>query len=313
MSTTIRIAISICLALVLLLGASVIAFGNTGGGAVFAQYCAGCHGSEGQGTANGPGIQGESTGEVAQVTRSGDGEMPAFDSTAISDADLDALAAYVASLPGSEAPRDQYGGDDSGSSGNDHGSSDGATRDQYGDSRSGDNESDDDDSSDDAAGEQYANNSLELICGDVYWASLDDYSNHLLSVDYGIINNGNDNAHHVYVKSATASNGVTANWYSDRYWDEIAPGETVNFTIKWLVPVNVGSFISTLEVCSGCGHGDDDSRDHSSDDNGSDGRSDDDSSDDHGSRDGAGDYQYGDGDHHDTWREGSLDEGSRDD
>ncbi len=279
-STKFRITISVCLALVLVLGASVVAFGNTGGSSVYVQYCAGCHGSDGQGTAFGPDIQGESAGEVVEVTRSGDDEMPGFDSSVISDADLEALAAYVAGLPGGGAPGDQYG---------DNGSEDDGSRDNL----SGDDESSDDSSSDDAAASQY---SLELICGTVYWASMDDYSNHLLSVDYGIVNNGSGTAHEVEVTSATATNGVTASWFSEREWDEIAPGETVNFTIKWFIPPNVTGFISNLEVCSSCNSDDDSSDDDSSDDGSSDSKSVDKGSKDNGSKD-----------------EGSRDEGSRDD
>lgn len=257
MRTSIRIAVSICLALVLVLAVSVVAFGDTGGSAGYVQYCAGCHGSDGQGTAYGPDIQGESAGEVTSVTRSGDDEMPAFDSSVISDAELEALAAYVAGLS--------------------------------------------------AAGDQYSGYNLALICGTVYWASWEDYTDQLLSVDYGILNNGNETAHHVYVKSATATKGVTASWFSARSWYEIAPGETVDFTIKWLIPTGVGNFISTLEVCAGCGHRDDGSSDHGSYDS----RSNDD---DHGSDDyRTGDSGSRDGDGYNSWREGSRDEGSRDD
>ncbi len=109
------------LALVLLLGVSVVAFGGSDGSAVYGQYCAGCHGSDGQGTAFGPDIQGESAGEVAKVTRSGDDEMPGFDSSVISDEDLAALSAYVAALG---AAGDQYGDDSSDDKSGDDKSSD---------------------------------------------------------------------------------------------------------------------------------------------------------------------------------------------
>lgn len=308
MSTTIRIAVSLCLALVLVLGATVIAFGDTGGSATYAQYCAGCHGSNGQGSAYGPDIQGESAGEVIDVTRSGDDEMPAYDSTVISDTELEALAAFVSALSGSTAPGDQYG-----DGGNDDTSAGGAPGDQYGEHGDGDSGSADDNSSEDAAGDQYAGYNLELICGSVYWANWDDYTNQLLSVDYGITNNGSGAAHHVYIESATANNGVTASWFSARSWDEITPGETVNFTIKWLVPANVGTFVSTLEVCAGCANEDNDSDDHGSDDSSSDDSSDDRSDDHRSSRYGDGDHGSSDGGHYSDWRKGSRDEGSRDD
>lgn len=240
---TIRVTVSVCLALVLVLGASVIAFGNTGGSSTYAQYCAGCHGSDGQGTDFGPDIQGESVDEVVKVTRSGDDGMPAYDSSVISDTELAALAAYVADMSGAGAPGDQYGDDES---------------------------SDDSSNDENVSGSQYADYNLELVCGTVYWGSMEDYTNQLLSVDYGITNNGGSTADDVEVTSATGTNGVTASWFSNKSWDEIAPGATVNFTIKWLVPVNVASFISTLEVCADCNADDDSSDDSSSDSKSSD-------------------------------------------
>ncbi len=138
MSTTTRIALAALTAVALLLGITVIAFGDTGS-AVFDQYCAGCHGASGQGTAYGPNIQGESD-EVAKVVRRGDDEMPAFDSSVISDGDLQALAAYVASLG---AAGDQYGDAGNGQYG-DNGGDDDHSGDVRGhDGRSGDDRSDD--------------------------------------------------------------------------------------------------------------------------------------------------------------------------
>lgn len=149
MSKSIRYAIALGLGIILVMGLSVFAFGAdtvSNGEAVYNQYCAGCHGADGRGMEN---IRGESAREVMSVTRSGEDDMPAYGRNIISDADLQALGAYVAgglqSTSGSgDAGGDQYGG---GSSGDDEYDG-GAGGDQYG----GGDDHDDDDHDDDHYG-----------------------------------------------------------------------------------------------------------------------------------------------------------------
>jgi len=71
------------------------------GSSVYTSYCAACHGADGTGTNLGPDIAGEKTGETLGVVRSGDTGMPAFSATMLSNADLAAVADYVAALDGS--------------------------------------------------------------------------------------------------------------------------------------------------------------------------------------------------------------------
>lgn len=138
MSKSIRLAFAVGLGIVFVLSVSVFAFaGDSTGSAVYQQYCAGCHGSNGQGTAYGPNIQGESAREVSSVTREGDDEMPGYNRSIITDSQLGALSAYVAGLESSsddEYDRDddddhnaggsQYGGNHDDDDDDDHGDDD---------------------------------------------------------------------------------------------------------------------------------------------------------------------------------------------
>ncbi len=108
MARSFRVAIAVCLGLTLVLLAGAIAFaGSSPGAAAFGQYCAACHGNNGQGTAYAPNIQGESAGDIIETAREGDDGMPAFPSTTISDSTLQSIASYVSSL--GNAGNDQYG------------------------------------------------------------------------------------------------------------------------------------------------------------------------------------------------------------
>ena len=79
--------------------------------AVFAAFCASCHGPAGAGTPLGPDVRGEEIREVLSVVRAGDGSMPPFGPAVISDADLDGLAAWIADLTGADSDRDDDDGD----------------------------------------------------------------------------------------------------------------------------------------------------------------------------------------------------------
>ena len=110
MSRMFRVAIALSLGVVLVLTVSVIAFagsGNAVGQAVYQQYCAGCHGTNGQGTQFGPDIAGEG-GDVREAVRQGEDGMPSFSTVVISNTQLRALSSYVSSL-GNGGAASQYG------------------------------------------------------------------------------------------------------------------------------------------------------------------------------------------------------------
>jgi len=147
-SKSIRYAIALGLGIILLLGLSVFAFGAdtvSNGEAVYNQYCAGCHGADGRGMEN---IRGESAREVMSVTRSGEDDMPKYGRSIISDADLQALGAYVAGglqSSGSSSGGDEYGGGDDHRDDDDHhyGDSDGDDHHDEDDHHYGDSDEDD--------------------------------------------------------------------------------------------------------------------------------------------------------------------------
>ncbi|MGB5809918.1 MAG: cytochrome c [Polyangiales bacterium] len=68
------------------------------GGQVYAEFCEGCH--PGGQAGDGPKIAGlsESVSQMRFKVRNGGDDMPAFDSTKISDAQLEALMAYTVTL-----------------------------------------------------------------------------------------------------------------------------------------------------------------------------------------------------------------------
>ncbi|MGC9949373.1 MAG: PQQ-binding-like beta-propeller repeat protein [Bryobacteraceae bacterium] len=94
-----------------LIGTQVLAAAllANGGPAVFANHCAGCHGSDARGTGKGPGLAanprlaGQSIADLRGLIQRGfpDSGMPAFDLPA---AELDAVAAYVRELNASVQP-----------------------------------------------------------------------------------------------------------------------------------------------------------------------------------------------------------------
>jgi mono/diheme cytochrome c family protein len=73
----------------------------TGPDAVFAAFCASCHGTAADGTALGPDIRGEDYRETIDVVRLGEDSMPSFGPTVISTEDLDAIAVWISGLSGS--------------------------------------------------------------------------------------------------------------------------------------------------------------------------------------------------------------------
>jgi mono/diheme cytochrome c family protein len=63
--------------------------------------CAVCHGDQGQGD-SGPAIVHHTEAQVLKQVREPSGVMPAFDRAALSDAELAAIASFVAELEGSD-------------------------------------------------------------------------------------------------------------------------------------------------------------------------------------------------------------------
>lgn len=126
MSKSVRFALALGLGIVFVLTVSVFAFaGDSTGSAVYQQYCAGCHGANGQGTQYGPSIYGESSREIMSVTRSGEDGMPRFGSSVISSADLQALGSYTSGLQrpsgGTQYHRDDDHDDDHNAGGSQYG------------------------------------------------------------------------------------------------------------------------------------------------------------------------------------------------
>jgi quinoprotein glucose dehydrogenase len=77
------------------------------GHALFAQHCEGCHGSDRKGVANPKEIGAE---QFRGIVRNGRAQMPGFSESALSGADLDAVAAYVANPAAGELPSGGRGG-----------------------------------------------------------------------------------------------------------------------------------------------------------------------------------------------------------
>lgn len=98
---------------------------------------------------------------------------------------------------------------------------------------------------------------LDLICGwgneGTYWENMDDYNAGLLSILYHLENNGTGTAYNLNITSATATNGVTlATDLASIVLGDLAPDEAINFILKWLVPKDVGHYVTTVEICADC-------------------------------------------------------------
>ncbi len=63
-----------------------------------AKLCSGCHGLDGRGSIIGPSIVGATAAKLRSKTHSGPGAMPAFDPSTLTDDELAAMAAYLASM-----------------------------------------------------------------------------------------------------------------------------------------------------------------------------------------------------------------------
>lgn len=74
-----------------------------GGQALFATNCGECHGEDGSGSDEAPGVLGHTPDQVKAQVRTPEGDMQAIPADKLSDPDLALIAAYVASLGGEEA------------------------------------------------------------------------------------------------------------------------------------------------------------------------------------------------------------------
>ncbi|MHB0867708.1 MAG: hypothetical protein ACYC6B_09345 [Thermoleophilia bacterium] len=110
------------------------------------------------------------------------------------------------------------------------------------------------DSDDSAAEDEYFDLHLECNFGipGVFWASQADYDAGLLSINYQLTNSGPGVAKNVTVTGATATNGVTIWTDPLPLLGDLGSGESLTFTLKWLVPKTVKSFQTTLTICADC-------------------------------------------------------------
>jgi len=117
---------------------------------------------------------------------------------------------------------------------------------------------------------------LQLICDyddpddpddhGTYWESSAEYDLHHLTVVYRVDNAGTGTAYNVYVESATANNGVTLVSPLPKPLGDLNPADWIIFSLRWYVPVGVGSFQTQLSLCAGCEE-DNEENDDSDDDN----------------------------------------------
>ncbi len=224
------------LGVVLLLAFAVVSYaaGVGGGVAAYYQYCSACHGSDGTGTAYGPGIAGKSISEVEKTVRKGDREMPAFGTGTISDADLALLAEYVSGMQDGGAGGHQYG-DNHGDNhqqdgkhdrhghdgkGDKHGKHhDGNHQDRHRDGQHGDHGENGGDASHGQYGENHGSRDgdasrgqyghgrpqLSLTVAASQWQSLAEYHEGMLTVVYRVENRGGDDAELVTIIAPTGA------------------------------------------------------------------------------------------------------------
>jgi mono/diheme cytochrome c family protein len=76
------------------------------GKALFATNCGECHSNDGSGSNEAPAVLGHTAEQVKAQVRNAEGAMQAIPPDKLSDADLERVAAFIASLPGEEAHPD---------------------------------------------------------------------------------------------------------------------------------------------------------------------------------------------------------------
>ncbi len=256
------IAVGVCVAVLLVYTAFSLAAGVADGGAVYNQYCAGCHGVNGEGTAHGPDIAGESGDETMDVTRQGEDDMPAFDASVISSAELVSLAEYVRNLAGAnphdgdhhsdDASREQYGNqeqpeDDDSGGGDD--SSDDSVEDQYGDDNGGQNGC-----SASAVANQYCHEDsprpeLYLDARQSSWHSYGDYQTSILTVVYEIRNMGGSHANLIRILPSTStSSNVQLLTSLPLSVGSVAIGDSDTFKLQYSVPAGTSRYTTIMHA-----------------------------------------------------------------
>jgi hypothetical protein len=86
--------------------------------------------------------------------------------------------------------------------------------------------------------------SLSMAMTSVYWASLADYTAHLLSIDYTVTNNGAGGASNVTISGSSASNGVTvASGIPAAIGTLGGGGGAGGATVVYNIPTGVGGFV----------------------------------------------------------------------
>ncbi len=83
---------------------------------------------------------------------------------------------------------------------------------------------------------------LTPLAPSAYWASMADYTNGVLTVDWPIRNDGTDSAYNVQLTSSSANNGVTLASTMPVSVGTIAASGTGTATVKYNIPTGVGSF-----------------------------------------------------------------------
>lgn len=98
---------------------------------------------------------------------------------------------------------------------------------------------------------------LALSKSNVYWASYDDYTAGLLTVDYSITNTGSDTANSLQLVGSTASNGVTCSTAMPISLGNVPGGTTFpdSAKVKYSVPAGVAFFMATVYVTAEDGNG----------------------------------------------------------
>jgi Tol biopolymer transport system component len=96
---------------------------------------------------------------------------------------------------------------------------------------------------------------LSLNLASVYWASMDDYNNRLLSVDYSVSNPSGDPLFFTEVTGSLATTGVTLASATPVAVGDVLSGGAASTTLVYSVPPGINNFKATvyLNGTDGCG------------------------------------------------------------
>jgi hypothetical protein len=94
---------------------------------------------------------------------------------------------------------------------------------------------------------------LELICGDAFWASIEDYNAGILSIPYTLTNTSSNTAvNNIRIVGATATNGVKVVEEVPIPLGSLQPGESLDFILTWQVPIAVRAYVTDISICADC-------------------------------------------------------------